>query len=153
MTLEIQAEFLAVTGCFGHRAYREAEQLRDTARPSPLRWQGPSAGLQPVVPRFVVKWWFCPQSHGVFAFPSLIHSTFGELKTVRLPKKMAGTGSHRGFGFVDFLTKQDAKVRSCPPSLAPSQPGLGAEGGEGSLEAVSHWGLAQFWGQLLPFPQ
>ncbi|KAF6082701.1 RNA binding motif protein 19 [Phyllostomus discolor] len=22
---------------------------------------------------------------------------------------MAGTGSHRGFGFVDFLTKQDAK--------------------------------------------
>ncbi|MFT7804987.1 putative RNA-binding protein 19 [Arapaima gigas] len=36
-------------------------------------------------------------------------STFGELKTVRLPKKMSGTGSHRGFGFVDFLTKQDAK--------------------------------------------
>lgn len=38
-------------------------------------------------------------------------STFGELKTVRLPKKMAGTGAHRGFGFVDFVTKQDAKVR------------------------------------------
>uniref|UniRef100_A0AAX7TIN5 RRM domain-containing protein n=1 Tax=Astatotilapia calliptera TaxID=8154 RepID=A0AAX7TIN5_ASTCA len=36
--------------------------------------------------------------------------TFGELKTVRLPKKAAGSGSHRGFGFVDFLTKQDAKV-------------------------------------------
>uniref|UniRef100_A0A672FET2 Probable RNA-binding protein 19 n=1 Tax=Salarias fasciatus TaxID=181472 RepID=A0A672FET2_SALFA len=35
--------------------------------------------------------------------------TFGELKTVRLPKKAAGTGNHRGFGFVDFLTKQDAK--------------------------------------------
>ncbi|CAK6966611.1 probable RNA-binding protein 19 isoform X1 [Scomber scombrus] len=35
--------------------------------------------------------------------------TFGELKTVRLPKKAAGTGKHRGFGFVDFLTKQDAK--------------------------------------------
>ncbi|XP_035514934.1 probable RNA-binding protein 19 [Morone saxatilis] len=35
--------------------------------------------------------------------------TFGELKTVRLPKKAAGSGSHRGFGFIDFLTKQDAK--------------------------------------------
>ncbi|XP_062853521.1 probable RNA-binding protein 19 [Trichomycterus rosablanca] len=34
--------------------------------------------------------------------------TFGELKTVRLPKKGVG-GSHRGFAFVDFLTKQDAK--------------------------------------------
>ncbi|GCB63654.1 hypothetical protein scyTo_0004464, partial [Scyliorhinus torazame] len=38
-----------------------------------------------------------------------LFSTFGEIKTVRLPKKMAGTGTHRGFGFVDFLTKQDAK--------------------------------------------
>ncbi|XP_077572018.1 putative RNA-binding protein 19 [Stigmatopora nigra] len=35
--------------------------------------------------------------------------TFGELKTARLPKKAAGTGSHRGFGFIDFVTKQDAK--------------------------------------------
>uniref|UniRef100_A0A8D0AZ99 Probable RNA-binding protein 19 n=1 Tax=Sander lucioperca TaxID=283035 RepID=A0A8D0AZ99_SANLU len=35
--------------------------------------------------------------------------TFGELKTVRLPKKAAGSGNHRGFGFIDFLTKQDAK--------------------------------------------
>ena len=25
---------------------------------------------------------------------------------------MSGTGTHRGFAFVDFLTKQDAKVRS-----------------------------------------
>ncbi|MBN3300036.1 RBM19 protein, partial [Amia calva] len=38
-----------------------------------------------------------------------LFSTFGELKTVRLPKKVSGTGAHRGFGFVDFLTKQDAK--------------------------------------------
>ncbi|XP_018416111.1 PREDICTED: probable RNA-binding protein 19 [Nanorana parkeri] len=38
-----------------------------------------------------------------------LFSTFGELKTVRLPKKIAGTGTHRGFGFVDFVTKQDAK--------------------------------------------
>uniref|UniRef100_A0A3Q2PES9 Probable RNA-binding protein 19 n=1 Tax=Fundulus heteroclitus TaxID=8078 RepID=A0A3Q2PES9_FUNHE len=35
--------------------------------------------------------------------------TFGELKTVRLPKKASGSGKHRGFAFVDFLTKQDAK--------------------------------------------
>uniref|UniRef100_A0AAR2JAZ4 RRM domain-containing protein n=1 Tax=Pygocentrus nattereri TaxID=42514 RepID=A0AAR2JAZ4_PYGNA len=34
--------------------------------------------------------------------------TFGELKTVRLPKKGVG-GAHRGFAFVDFITKQDAK--------------------------------------------
>uniref|UniRef100_A0A8C5SLD5 RNA binding motif protein 19 n=1 Tax=Laticauda laticaudata TaxID=8630 RepID=A0A8C5SLD5_LATLA len=38
-----------------------------------------------------------------------LFSTFGELKTVRLPKKMFGSGTHRGFGFVDFLTNQDAK--------------------------------------------
>ncbi|PWA19577.1 hypothetical protein CCH79_00006971 [Gambusia affinis] len=38
-----------------------------------------------------------------------LFSTFGELKTVRLPKKAAGSGNHRGFAFVDFLTKQDAK--------------------------------------------
>lgn len=86
-----------------------------------------------------------------FFFFSLILSTFGELKTVRLPKKMAGTGSHRGFGFVDFLTKQDAKVRCSPSPLALSQPGLGAEGEDGSPEAPSHWGLAQIWGGLLPF--
>ncbi|XP_046463515.1 probable RNA-binding protein 19 isoform X3 [Daphnia pulex] len=34
---------------------------------------------------------------------------FGELKAVRLPKKMAGNQSHRGFAFIDFITKQDAK--------------------------------------------
>ncbi|XP_038059469.1 probable RNA-binding protein 19 [Patiria miniata] len=38
-----------------------------------------------------------------------LFGTFGEIKSVRLPKKMSGTGSHRGFGFVDFLSKQDAK--------------------------------------------
>ncbi|KAG8224194.1 hypothetical protein J437_LFUL002648 [Ladona fulva] len=35
--------------------------------------------------------------------------TFGDLKFVRLPKKMVGTGTHRGFGFVEYLTKSDAK--------------------------------------------
>ncbi|KAL4223638.1 putative RNA-binding protein 19 [Mactra antiquata] len=38
-----------------------------------------------------------------------LFKVFGELKFVRLPKKLGGSGSHRGFGFVDFLTKQDAK--------------------------------------------
>ncbi|GFS21777.1 multiple RNA-binding domain-containing protein 1 [Elysia marginata] len=38
-----------------------------------------------------------------------LFKVFGELKFVRLPKKLGGTGPHRGFAFVDFLTKQDAK--------------------------------------------
>lgn len=36
---------------------------------------------------------------------------FGEIKSLRIPKKMTpGEDSHRGFGFVDFNTKSDAKV-------------------------------------------
>jgi hypothetical protein len=42
-------------------------------------------------------------------------SVFGELKSVRMPKKVSGTGKHRGFAFIDFLTKEDAKV--CCTSL------------------------------------
>jgi len=38
-----------------------------------------------------------------------LFGAFGELKTVRLPQKLAGSGSHRGFAFVDYLSKQDAK--------------------------------------------
>nr|XP_022340473.1 probable RNA-binding protein 19 [Crassostrea virginica] len=38
-----------------------------------------------------------------------LFKVFGELKFVRLPKKTGGSGRHRGFGFVDFLTRQDAK--------------------------------------------
>ncbi|KAF6204118.1 hypothetical protein GE061_002458 [Apolygus lucorum] len=38
-----------------------------------------------------------------------LFKTFGELKFVRLPKKLVGTGPHRGFAFVEFLTKHDAK--------------------------------------------
>ena len=34
---------------------------------------------------------------------------FGELKFVRLPKKV-DDAHHRGFGFVDFISKNDAKV-------------------------------------------
>lgn len=39
-----------------------------------------------------------------------LFKTFGELKAIRLPKKMApGSEQHRGFGFVDFVNKSDAK--------------------------------------------
>lgn len=39
-----------------------------------------------------------------------LFKTFGELKAVRLPKKMTpGTDQHRGFGFIDFVNKSDAK--------------------------------------------
>lgn len=36
---------------------------------------------------------------------------FGELKFVRMPKKIDDE-HHRGFGFVDFMSKNDAKVKS-----------------------------------------
>lgn len=36
-----------------------------------------------------------------------IFATFGNLKSVRLPKKV--TGSHRGFAFVEFLSKEEAQ--------------------------------------------
>ncbi|KAJ1531958.1 hypothetical protein ONE63_000596 [Megalurothrips usitatus] len=38
-----------------------------------------------------------------------LFKVFGEIKTLRLPKKMVGTGLHRGFAFVDFQSKNDAK--------------------------------------------
>jgi multiple RNA-binding domain-containing protein 1 len=37
-----------------------------------------------------------------------LFKVFGQLKYVRLPKKIDGT--HRGFGFVEFVTVNDAKV-------------------------------------------
>lgn len=36
--------------------------------------------------------------------------TFGELKGLRMPKKMVGTGTHRGFAFVEYNSKTDAKA-------------------------------------------
>lgn len=40
-----------------------------------------------------------------------VFKAFGELKSIRIPKKMTpGEDSHRGFGFVDFNSKSDAKV-------------------------------------------
>ncbi|RWS24064.1 putative RNA-binding protein 19-like isoform X2, partial [Leptotrombidium deliense] len=38
-----------------------------------------------------------------------LFSSFGDLKFVRLPKKLSGVGSHRGFGFAEFSTKSGAK--------------------------------------------
>ncbi len=38
-----------------------------------------------------------------------LFKTFGELAGVRLPSKMAGTGTHRGFAFIEFAAKSDAK--------------------------------------------
>ncbi len=34
-------------------------------------------------------------------------------KSVGLPLKLAGNQSHRGFAFIGFITKQDAKVGLC----------------------------------------
>ncbi|KAL0272301.1 UNVERIFIED_CONTAM: hypothetical protein PYX00_005331 [Menopon gallinae] len=38
-----------------------------------------------------------------------LFKVFGEIKAVRLPKKMVGTGSHRGFCFIEYHTVHDAK--------------------------------------------
>ena len=39
-------------------------------------------------------------------------SVFGELRSMRMPKKLSGTGSHRGFAFAQYESKKDAKVRA-----------------------------------------
>lgn len=47
-----------------------------------------------------------------------LFKAFGELKSIRIPKKMTpGEDAHRGFGFVDFVSKSDAKVGSLNSSL------------------------------------
>ena len=38
---------------------------------------------------------------------------FGQLQSVRLPKKLVGSGSHRGFAFVEYALKTEAKVKFC----------------------------------------
>ena len=39
-----------------------------------------------------------------------LFKTFGEIKMIRLPKKTGGSrGAHRGFAFVEFVTKEDAR--------------------------------------------
>jgi len=39
-----------------------------------------------------------------------VFGAFGELKTLRLPKKFGKKSGHRGFAFVEYLTKHDAKM-------------------------------------------
>lgn len=38
-----------------------------------------------------------------------LFKAFGELKAVRLPKKLVGVEKHRGFAFVEYYTKSEAK--------------------------------------------
>uniref|UniRef100_A0A914UJ90 RRM domain-containing protein n=1 Tax=Plectus sambesii TaxID=2011161 RepID=A0A914UJ90_9BILA len=38
-----------------------------------------------------------------------LFGAFGELRSLRIPKKTGSGDAHRGFGFVDYLTKADAK--------------------------------------------
>ncbi|XP_072744526.1 probable RNA-binding protein 19 [Anoplolepis gracilipes] len=38
-----------------------------------------------------------------------LFKSYGELKAVRLPKKLVGTEKHRGFAFIEYYTKTDAK--------------------------------------------
>lgn len=40
----------------------------------------------------------------------LYFRTFGELKGLRMPKKMVGTGTHRGFAFVEYNSKTEARA-------------------------------------------
>ncbi|GBP69327.1 Probable RNA-binding protein 19 [Eumeta japonica] len=51
-------------------------------------------------------------------------TAFGEIKSLRLPKKLTpGSDQHRGFAFVDYHSKSDAKVYLIP-SLLTSDPKL-----------------------------
>ncbi|CAD6194699.1 unnamed protein product [Caenorhabditis auriculariae] len=38
-----------------------------------------------------------------------LFSTFGDIQNVRIPKKLGSKDQHRGFGFVDFASKEEAK--------------------------------------------
>lgn len=50
------------------------------------------------------------QHHFLLTLKKIVHRTFGELKSIRLPRKMSvDQETHRGFGFVDFVMKTDAK--------------------------------------------
>lgn len=53
---------------------------------------------------FILKW------AEFLCFLCLNARAFGELKAVRLPKKLIGVEKHRGFAFVEYYTKSEAKV-------------------------------------------
>lgn len=38
-----------------------------------------------------------------------LFSAFGEIKSMRLPRKQAGSGSHRGFAFIEYTTQSEAR--------------------------------------------
>lgn len=38
-----------------------------------------------------------------------LFSSFGEVKSIRIPKKVGNRNQHRGFGFVDFISTGEAK--------------------------------------------
>ncbi|KAE9417143.1 hypothetical protein Angca_008166, partial [Angiostrongylus cantonensis] len=38
-----------------------------------------------------------------------LFSSFGEVKSIRIPKKVGNRNEHRGFGFVDFISTGEAK--------------------------------------------
>ena len=39
-----------------------------------------------------------------------LFGAFGEIKNIRLPRKIAGSSSHRGFGFVEYCTLSEARA-------------------------------------------
>lgn len=44
-------------------------------------------------------------------FKHFCFRAFGEIKTLRIPKKLTpGSDQHRGFAFIDYYSKADAKV-------------------------------------------
>ena len=82
-----------------HRESRSVDGERDERREAKLSEQKSAKILVRNIP-------FEASKHEV----KELFQTFGELKTVRLPKKFSSSqGEHRGFGFVEFTTKDGAK--------------------------------------------
>lgn len=56
-----------------------------------------------------------------------LFTAFGQLKTLRLPKKF--DGAHRGFAFVEFVSKQEAAKALQVWACGAGRPALGTHGG------------------------